>query len=59
MIVPRNRRVRLAFQQPGAQATFEKPEALLTDWVMANDGRTRDLLVMAYDLEGLTDTVDV
>ncbi len=29
------------------------------DWVMANDGRTRHLLVMAYDLEGLTDTVDV
>ena len=53
----------MTLDQAGARATFErlgfKPEALLTDWVMANDGRTRDLLVMAYDLEGLTDTVDV
>ena len=53
----------MTLDQAGARATFErlgfKPEALLTDWVMAGDGRTRDLLVMAYDLEGLTDTVDV
>ena len=53
----------MTLDQAGARATFErlgfKPEALLTDWVMAHDGRTRDLLVMAYDLEGLTDTVAV
>ncbi len=51
----------MTLDQPGARATFErlgfKPEALLTDWVMSADGRTRDLLVMAYDVEGLTDTV--
>jgi RimJ/RimL family protein N-acetyltransferase len=51
----------MTLDQPGARATFErlgfKPEALLTDWVMSADGRTRDLLVMAYDVTGLTDTV--
>ncbi|MEX0783901.1 MAG: GNAT family N-acetyltransferase [Dehalococcoidia bacterium] len=51
----------MTLDQAGARATFErlgfKPEALLTDWVMSTDGRTRDLLVMAYDVEGLTDTV--
>jgi RimJ/RimL family protein N-acetyltransferase len=51
----------MTLDQPGARATFErlgfKPEALLTDWVMSADGRTRDLLVMAYDVQGLTDTV--
>ncbi|MGH2610068.1 MAG: GNAT family N-acetyltransferase [Tepidiformaceae bacterium] len=51
----------MTLDQPGARATFErlgfKPEALLTDWVMSADGRTRDLLVMAYDVKGLTDTV--
>jgi len=53
----------MTLDQPGARATFERlgfrPEALLTDWVMDASGRTRDLLVMAYDLEGLSDTVDV
>lgn len=52
----------MTLDQAGARATFERlgfrPEALLTDWVMDAQGRTRDLLVMAYDLEGLTDTVD-
>ncbi|HMO54990.1 MAG TPA: GNAT family N-acetyltransferase [Tepidiformaceae bacterium] len=52
----------MTLDQAGARATFERlgfrPEALLTDWVMDASGRTRDLLVMAYDLEGLTDTVD-
>ncbi len=52
----------MTLDQAGARATFERlgfrPEALLTDWVMDAKGRTRDLLVMAYDLEGLTDTVD-
>lgn len=53
----------MTLDQAGARATFERlgfrPEALLTDWVMDAKGRTRDLLVMAYDLEGLTDTVDL
>ncbi|MGE3076878.1 MAG: N-acetyltransferase family protein [Dehalococcoidia bacterium] len=52
----------MTLDQAGARATFGRlgfrPEALLTDWVMDAKGRTRDLLVMAYDLQGLTDTVD-
>lgn len=52
----------MTLDQAGARSTFErlgfKPEALLTDWVMGTNGRTRDLLIMALDLEGLTDTVD-
>lgn len=48
--------------QKGAIATFERlgfqPEALLRDFVMDRAGRTRDLVVMAYDVEGLTDRVD-
>lgn len=52
----------MTLDQAGARATFErlgfKPEALLTDWVVDNAGRTRDLLVMAYDLQGLMDTID-
>jgi L-amino acid N-acyltransferase YncA len=52
----------MTLDQAGARATFErlgfKPEALLTDWVIDSAGRTRDLLVMAYDLQGLTDTID-
>jgi GNAT superfamily N-acetyltransferase len=52
----------MTLDQAGAKATFERlgfrAEALLTDWVMDAKGRTRDLLVMAYDLGGLTDTVD-
>ncbi len=52
----------MTLDQPGARATFERlgfrPEALLADWVMDANGQTRDLLVMAYDVNGLTDTVD-
>lgn len=52
----------MTLDQAGARATFERlgfrPEALLNDWVMSADGRTRDLLIMAYDLDGLTNTVD-
>jgi len=48
--------------QRGAVATFERlgfrPEALLQDFVMDRAGRTRDLMVMAYDVEGLTDHLD-
>ena len=48
--------------QRGAIATFERlgfqPEALLQDFVMDRTGRTRDLVIMAHDVEGLTDHVD-
>ena len=50
----------MALDQPGARATFERlgfhPEALLTDFAIDAEGTTRDLLVMTYDLAGLTDT---
>ena len=45
--------------QKGARATFERlgfrPEALLADYVIDRDGRTRDLLVMSNDIDGFTD----
>ncbi len=45
--------------QTGARAAFEKlgfqVEALLQDWVVDRGGRPRDLLIMSYDLEGLSD----
>ena len=48
--------------QKGAIATFErlgfKPEALLQDFVVDHAGRTRDLVVMAYDVAGLTEFVE-
>lgn len=48
--------------QKGAVATFERlgfrPEALLQDFVVDRAGRTRDLLVMAYDVTGLTEHLD-
>jgi len=48
--------------QKSAIATFEKlgfqPEALLQDFVVDRGGRSRDLVMMSYDLEGLTDRVD-
>jgi L-amino acid N-acyltransferase YncA len=48
--------------QKGAIATFERlgfqPEALLQDFVIDRAGRTRDRVVMSYDVEGLTDRVD-
>jgi L-amino acid N-acyltransferase YncA len=48
--------------QKSAVATFEKlgfqPEALLQDFVVDRAGRSRDLVMMSYDLEGLTDRVD-
>ena len=41
--------------QTGAHAAFEKlgfqVEALLQDWVVDRSGRSRDLLVMSYDLD--------
>lgn len=48
--------------QAGARAVFEHlgftVEALLADWVEDRQGRTRDLLVMSYDLDGFTDRID-
>lgn len=52
----------MTVDQKGAIATFERlgfrPEALLSDFVMDREGRTRDLMIMAYDVEGLTDHLD-
>ncbi len=48
--------------QTGARAMFEhlgfQPEALLADWVEDRNGRTRDLLMMSYDLDGFTDRAE-
>ena len=45
--------------QKGARATFERlgfqPEALLADFVVDREGKTRDLLVMSHDVAGFTD----
>ncbi|MBI5285289.1 MAG: GNAT family N-acetyltransferase [Chloroflexi bacterium] len=45
--------------QKGARATFERigfrPEALLADHVIDNEGRTHDMLIMSYDIEGFND----
>ena len=45
--------------QPGAQAAFRRlgfvPEALLADYVQDRNGRTRDMVIMSFDLEGHTD----
>ncbi len=50
---------RMAAEQRGAVQVFEKlgfsPEALLTDFVMDRHGRTHDLIVMSYDVTGLTE----
>jgi len=48
--------------QKGAINTFERlgfqPEALLQDFVVDRAGRPRDLVVMAYDVTGLTEHLD-
>jgi L-amino acid N-acyltransferase YncA len=48
--------------QKGAMTTFERlgfrAEALLQDFVIDRTGRTRDLVVMTYDVTGLTEHVD-
>jgi len=47
--------------QPGAQAAFRRlgfvPEALLADYVEDRNGTPRDLVMMSYDIGGLTDMV--
>ena len=48
--------------QPGAQAAFRRlgfvPEALLADYVEDRQGTSRDMVIMSYDIEGLTDQMD-
>jgi len=45
--------------QKAARTTFERlgfrPEALLADFVVDRDGKTRDLLIMSLDVTGFTD----
>ena len=45
--------------QRGARATFERigfrPEALLADYVVDTEGRTHDMLIMSYDIDGFND----
>ncbi len=45
--------------QHGAQSAFRKlgfvPEALLADFVEDRNGTSRDLIMMTFDIEGLTD----
>ncbi len=49
---------RMASEQKGAQQVFERlgfnVEALLADYVIDRRGRTHDLIVMSYDVTGLT-----
>lgn len=50
---------RMATEQRGAVQVFERlgfsAEAMLNDFVMDRKGRTHDLLVMSYDVTGLTE----
>lgn len=50
---------RMATEQRGAMQVFERlgfrAEAMLGDFVMDRNGRTHDLLVMSYDVTGLTE----
>ena len=45
--------------QRGARAAFERigfrPEALLADYVVDTQGRTHDMLIMSYDIDGFND----
>lgn len=47
--------------QHGAQAAFRRlgfvPEALLADYVEDRNGTVRDLVIMSYDIDGLTDSI--
>lgn len=52
----------MTIEQAAARAAFRKlgfqVEAVLADWVTDNEGRTHDLLLMTYDVRGLTDTAE-
>ncbi|MEM7081065.1 MAG: GNAT family N-acetyltransferase, partial [Pseudomonadota bacterium] len=45
--------------QRGAQAAFRKlgfvPEAHLADYVLDRNGRSRDMIIMSFDIDGHTD----
>jgi hypothetical protein len=47
----------MARQQVGARKMFQDlgfaAEALLADWVIDREGKTRDMLIMSYDVTGL------
>ena len=49
---------RMVREQEGARHMFEKlgfsAEALLTDWAIDRSGKTRDLVIMSYDVTALT-----
>jgi RimJ/RimL family protein N-acetyltransferase len=53
---------RMTTDQTGAIATFQRlgfqPEALLRNFVIDRKNQTHDLIMMSYDVEGLTDRVD-
>lgn len=48
--------------QAGAQAAFSKlgfrPEALLSDYIEDRAGGTHDLIIMSYDIDGLSSQID-
>ena len=48
--------------QHGAQAAFRRlgfvPEALLADYAEDRNGMSHDLVIMSYDVDGLTDRLD-
>ena len=48
-------------EQTAARAAFEhlgfQVEAILSDWVEDRQGRSRDLLIMTYDVEGFSDRI--
>jgi RimJ/RimL family protein N-acetyltransferase len=52
----------MTVDQSGAQAAFRRlgfvPEAVLADYVEDRKGMPRDLVVMCYDIEGLTEQMD-
>lgn len=50
---------RMTVEQTGARAVFRKlgfvPEALLSDFVVDTKGMSHDLVMMTYDIDGLSD----
>jgi RimJ/RimL family protein N-acetyltransferase len=52
----------MTVNQHGAQAAFRRlgfmPEALLADYIEDRNGELRDLIIMSYDVEGLTNQMD-
>jgi hypothetical protein len=49
----------MTIEQKGAQAAFRKlgfiAEAILADFIVDHKGLTHDLVMMTYDVEGLSD----